>query len=130
MRFDEMELEAVPLEIEVEGEAEVPSAPWFRRLLALLTDLSLFAALTLALAPLLPPAPSWMAIAALAGFVVVMSFYYFVGTWMLWSKTIGGAIFDVKSPAASLVIATKRWLLLVVTVCATGGAVFLAIAFR
>lgn len=123
MRFDEVELEAVPLEVEV--EAETRDLSWLRRLLALLTDLSLFAALSLALLPLLPPDPSWMPIAALAGFVVVMSFYYFVGSWMLWGKTIGGAIFDIKVvPAAdqamSLRAAAVRWVALVLSL-ALGG---------
>lgn len=130
MRFDEVELEAVPLGIEAETETpgDDVATPWFRRLLALLTDISLFAALTLALAPLLPPSPSWMAIAALAGFVVMISFYYFVGAWMLWGKTIGGAIFDVRIAPAPLRDAAMRWLVLVATVSATGFAVFLAIS--
>ena len=118
MRFDEIELEAVPLGVE-EAVAEVADvegddAPRGKRLLALLTDLSLFAALTLALLPLLPATFSPIPVAALGGFVVVMSFYYFVGSWLLWGKTIGGAIFDVKVvPAAgdamSLQDATLRW---------------------
>ncbi|HEX9985252.1 MAG TPA: RDD family protein [Thermoanaerobaculia bacterium] len=106
MRFDEMELEAVavPDVVTVPDEPEGPTndAPRFKRLLALLTDLSLFAALSLALSPLLPSSFHWTTIAALAGFVGVLSYYYFVGTWMLWGKTIGGSIFDVKVvPAAS-----------------------------
>jgi len=126
MRFDEVELEAVvESEPELEPEISFDTAPWFRRLLALLTDLSLFAALTLALLPLLPAAPSWMAIAALAGFVVVMSFYYFAGAWMLWGKTIGGAIFDVKivpaeTEAMSLRIASLRWTALILSLGLAG----------
>ncbi|HKR66493.1 MAG TPA: RDD family protein [Thermoanaerobaculia bacterium] len=98
MRFDEVELETVPVLEDVAPDDEAPSdhAPRFRRLLALLTDLSLFAALVLALTPLLPQPASWMHHASLAGFVLVLSYYYFVGTWMLWGKTIGGAIFDVR----------------------------------
>jgi hypothetical protein len=103
MRFDEVELETVPLGNEDAGRgggagtAPAPeAAPRFRRLMALLTDLSLFAALALALSPLLPQPSSWMTTGALAGFVVVLSYYYYVGTWMLWGKTIGGAIFDVR----------------------------------
>jgi uncharacterized RDD family membrane protein YckC len=116
MRFDEVELETVPLGID-DVAAAPPStddAPRFRRLFALLTDLSLFAALVLALSPLLPQPPSWMTISALAGFVVVLSYYYFVGTWMLWGKTIGGAIFDVRvvradADALTLHDASVRW---------------------
>jgi uncharacterized RDD family membrane protein YckC len=120
MRFDEVELEMVPLGTEDVTAAavavSVPSgeAPRFKRLMALLTDLSLFAALVLALSPLLPQPPSWLHIASLAGFVVVLSYYYFAGTWMLWGKTIGGAIFDVRvvpedSGAMSLSSASTRW---------------------
>src|SRR5712692_3149131 len=90
-------------------------APRFRRLMALLIDLSLFVALSLALSPLLPKSKSWPALAALAGFIVVVSYYYFTGTWLLWGKTIGGTIFDVKVIAAgndsmALRRATLRWL--------------------
>src|SRR5688572_1719798 len=102
MRFDEIELQAVPLGAvaapvsEATVDAPDDSAPRMRRMLALLTDLSLFAALTLALTPLLPAARNTMAIAGLAGFVVMMSYYYFAGAWLLWGKTAGGAIFDVR----------------------------------
>lgn len=99
-RFDEIELATVPVDVEPAVAEEMPprsdAAPRIRRLLALLVDLSLFAALALALSPLLPLATDWIAIASLAGFVVLLSFYYFVGSWMLWAKTIGGAIFDVR----------------------------------
>lgn len=121
-RFDEIELEPVVFELPVEAAADVPSdpvaapntpAPRFRRLAALLTDLSLFAALALALSPLLPAAMKPLTIAALAGFVLVVSYYYFVGTWLLWGKTIGGAIFDVRvagnDSSMALGNATKRW---------------------
>lgn len=120
MRFDEVELRSVPTPDVIERAAppvEVPSssaAPRFRRLLALLTDLSLFVALALALSPLLPAAFRWNATAALAGFVLMTSYYYFVGSWLLWGKTIGGAIFDVRvvpagEDAMSLHAATMRW---------------------
>ena len=121
MRFDEIELEAVPLADEVLPVAAAPllamageAAPRGRRALALFIDLSLFVALTLALLPLLPAAMEGWPVLALAGFVVVMSYYYFVGTWLLWGKTIGGAIFDVKvvpadDEAMSLQAASARW---------------------
>lgn len=98
MRFDEMELEAVPLGIEepLETDASSGQATLLRRALAVLTDISLFAALVLALLPLTPPDRSWIHLAALAGFVVLVSFYYFVGAWLLWGKTVGGAIFDMR----------------------------------
>src|SRR5260221_13661282 len=99
-RFDEIELDSVPF-----GAAPLPiadpappslRAPIVRRALALLIDLSLFAALAVALSPLLPASPSWLSLAALSGFVVIVSFYYFVGFWMLWGRTIGCARFDVR----------------------------------
>lgn len=137
MRFDEIELETVPLGIEepvvalpaVESDA---AARRDKRLLALLTDLSLFAALALALSPLLPQPATWPYLAALAGFVIVLSYYYFVGTWMLWGKTIGGAIFDVRVvPAAegamSLRDASVRWMAVYLSL-ATGGLGFLMAA--
>jgi uncharacterized RDD family membrane protein YckC len=98
MRFDEMELEAVPLGIEEPLGSDVApgQATLLRRALAVLTDISLFAALVLALFPLTPPDRTWIHLAALAGFVVLVSYYYFVGAWLLWGKTVGGAIFDVR----------------------------------
>ncbi len=73
-RFDEIELQAVPL---IDAALPAPplfesapsQAPRFRRLLALLTDLSLFAALALALSPLLPTATNAFAIAATDGMI-------------------------------------------------------------
>lgn len=127
MRFDEVELEAVPLGIETDV-APPPAAEHAsrgKRLLTLLTDLSLFAALVLALSPLLPQPAAWTHIASLAGFVIVLSYYYFVGSWMLWGKTIGGAIFDVRvvSPtpgAISLHDASLRWAALYLSLLTAG----------
>lgn len=135
MRFDEVELEAVPLGIEepvaeVEAVETGDAAPRGKRLMALLADLSLFAALTLALTPLLPQPQTWMHVAALAGFVVVMSYYYFVGSWMLWGKTIGGTIFDVRvaanAGAMSLRAATLRWVALYLSLATAGLGLMLA----
>lgn len=117
MRFDEIELAAVPLVVEDHvpvSETNASGATRSRRLLALITDLSLFAALVLALSPLLPDVSGWIHLTALAGFVVILSYYYFVGMWMLWGKTIGGAIFDVRviaggTEAMSLRDASVRW---------------------
>jgi len=137
-RFDEIELQAVPM-IEDVGAAppgeiviSTSDAPRFRRLLALLTDLSLFAALALALSPLLPATPNHVAIIALAGFVLVTSYYYFVGTWLLWGKTVGGAIFDVRivsddEEAMSLKAATMRWLALLLSLLTAGIGFAMAI---
>jgi uncharacterized RDD family membrane protein YckC len=114
-RFDEVELEPVVLEESEASSTGVSHASRIRRLVALLTDLSLFVALALALSPLLPNSRNWMALAGIAGFVIIVSYYYFVGTWLLWGKTIGGTIFDVKVIAAgndamALKRTTLRWL--------------------
>jgi len=140
MRFDQIELEPVVFDVDVPAPVTTePStadsgshAPRLKRLAALLTDLSLFAALALALSPLLPASRDLFAIGALAGFVVVVSYYYFVGTWMLWGKTIGGTIFDVRvvptrPPAIALKSATLRWLGLYLSL-ATGGLGFMLAA--
>jgi uncharacterized RDD family membrane protein YckC len=71
-----------------------------------------------------------MTTGALAGFVVVLSYYYYVGTWMLWGKTIGGATFDVRvvrdtEPAAiSPRDASLRWcgVVLSLLLCGIGFA--------
>lgn len=127
MRFDEIELEAVILEEAAPAEPLVPSddASRWRRLLALVTDLSLFAALTLALSPLLPAIYTPWTIAALAGFILVVSYYYFAGTWLLWGKSIGGTIFDVKivpqdDTAMSLRAATLRWVGMLLSLLTAG----------
>ena len=101
-----------------------------RRFAALLIDLSLFAALGVALSPLLSPPMSAFAVAGLAGFVVLVSYYYFVGTWMLWGKTIGGTIFDVRvAGAMSLRNASMRWLTLCASLAAAGVAAFAALRY-
>ena len=134
MRFDEVELEAVPLMLEDEPIAPVPSSPaahddasLWRRALAMFTDLSVFAALALALSPLLPQPLEILPAVSLAGFVLVFSYYYFVGTWILWGKTIGGAIFDVrvKDSVRTVRGASLRWAIVIASVSVAG----LAIAF-
>jgi uncharacterized RDD family membrane protein YckC len=118
-RFDEIELQPVPLIEELPAALSAArietAAPLVRRLLALLTDLSMFAALSLALSPLLPTIRDWPATMALGAFVVMVSFYYFVGSWLLWGRTIGGTIFDVRVTAVndramSLKAASLRWI--------------------
>jgi len=128
-RFDEVELQAVEVDVPA-GDApqRLTKAPRLRRLFALLTDLSLFAALTFALLPLLPASRHAFSIVALAGFIVVVSYYYFVGSWLLWRKTVGGTIFDVRVVAEDgesmpLVPATMRWIGMWLSVL-TGGIGF------
>lgn len=134
-RFDEIELEPVPLFEEMPLETPTlhaaGDAPGIRRLFALLTDISLFVALALALSPLLPATRNPSALLALGGFVVMASYYYFAGTWLLWGKTIGGAIFDVKvvtlpGSAMALGAATLRWLGLCLSLLTGGGGFLLA----
>jgi uncharacterized RDD family membrane protein YckC len=102
MRFDEIELQQGA----VEGDEAAPlpsrstAATFLKRAAALLTDLSLFAALGMALSPLLPSSMSAISIASLAGFLIIVAFYYFAGARALWGRTIGGAIFDVRTVPA------------------------------
>lgn len=128
MRFDEVELEPVTFDLS-EPVAAVPEptarSPLFRRAAALLIDVSLFAALALALTPLLPASASWLTVAGLAGFVLLVSYYYFVGAWMVWGKTIGGTIFDVRVRGAlSVRGASLRWLTLCGSTAAAGAIVY------
>lgn len=133
MRFDEVELDPVPL-IEEPARPErdpLPGAPRLRRLAALLTDISLFVALSFLLVPLLPESWSWAQAAAIGGFVVMLSYYYFVGSWMLWGKTIGGAIFDVRvvaggGEAMSLRAASRRWVAFHLSLLTLGAGFALA----
>ncbi len=120
MRFDEVELQSVPFDVDAEAipppPSSTPRTPVLRHALALLTDLSLFAALALALSPLLPQPSTRVALIALIGFVVMLSFYYFAGAWTLWGKTVGGAIFDVRVEKRTLRDAALRWLVMVGTI--------------
>jgi len=136
MRFDEVELQGVDVVEVVESSSgrATESAPLVdsktRRLvsfiLAFLTDVSLFAALSLALYPLMPHPWGWREMTALGGFVLMLSYYYFVGAWMLWGKTIGGAIFDVRVDARTLRAASGRWALTVAAVAVTAAIIALA----
>jgi hypothetical protein len=93
-------------------------------------------ALALALSPLLPPAPRWEAFVGLGGFVLVISYYYFVGAWLLWGKTIGGAIFDIKvipadAGAMALKNASLRWAGVCLSLLTVGiGFTLAALPFR
>jgi uncharacterized RDD family membrane protein YckC len=137
-RFDEIELEPMPFggppapAVDAVPAPPTSRAPLFRRMMALLIDLSLFAALGITLSPLLPSPPSRLALGALSGFVVVVSFYYFVGSWMLWGRTIGGAIFDVRitgkdAPHVPLRSAVIRWAVLYLSLAIAGLGFLLAL---
>jgi len=131
-RFDQIELQTVDFAADdAAPPASLEHAPRLRRLLALITDLSLFAALALALSPLLPAPPTTVTVAALAGFVFLVSFYYFAGMWVLWGATIGGTIFDVKVIAAdhssmSMRRAALRWAGLCLSLLTAGVGFMLA----
>lgn len=97
-------------------------APRFNRLLALATDVSLFAAVGLALSPLVEIRESLVAtfrdaplgISALTAFLLLLSFYYFPLCWMIWGRTVGAAIFDLRvvsedSSAVTAPQAARRW---------------------
>ena len=136
-RFDEMELQAaVPIVQELPAALQEPdddsAAPRLRRLFALLIDLSLFAALTLALSPLLPPVRTAMSTIALAGFVLMTSFYYFAGSWLLWGKTVGGTIFDVRvvsdsDSAMSFKSVSMRWVGVLLSLLTAGVGFLMAL---
>ncbi len=109
-----------------------PASRW-KRLLAFLTDLSLFAALALAMSPLLPERGDlattldrdWPSLTAFATFLLMISFYYFAGCWLIWGKTVGGAIFDVRVVSGdgtplSIAAASKRWLSIFAAVATLG----------
>ena len=116
-RFDEKQLDVVTgFSPSPDGLKPVAtSASLIRRFFAVLTDLSLLAALTFALLPLLPASRDALSVFALAGFILLVSYYYFVASWLLWRKTVGGTIFDVRVVAADgdtipLMSATMRWI--------------------
>lgn len=140
-RFDEIELireptaeppalrpspfTAEPLPEPLPHPAAVRSAhaPLLKRVLALLTDLSLLLALALALTPLLPQrgtladtvAGGWVPLSGLAAFLLLLSWYYAAGSWTIWGCTVGGTIFDTRIVALdgsppSIGAATRRWL--------------------
>ncbi len=114
---------ADPLPHRAAEPAELPGAPLLKRILAFLTDLSLLLALALALTPLLPQrgaladslAAGWPAFASLGAFLLLLSWYYAVGSWIIWGRTVGGTIFDTRIVALdgsspSVAAATRRWL--------------------
>ncbi|MFN2443095.1 MAG: RDD family protein [Thermoanaerobaculia bacterium] len=126
---------------EPEPDSAPRSAPILKRMLAFLTDLSLFAALALALSPLLSQratladtlAHAWPAVLGLAGFLLLLSLYYFAGCWTIWGKTIGGTIFetaiiDFDGGPIELGAATKRWASTLLSL-AIGGVGFLPALF-
>lgn len=116
VKFDELELFKGPDEVlqgprpvttEVMEQPPVAAAvpaPRWRRTLAFATDASLFLALTLAMSPLLEIRPTfeatvraeWPALLSFAAFILLLSFHYFVVSWAVWGRTVGGSIFDTR----------------------------------
>jgi uncharacterized RDD family membrane protein YckC len=159
-RFDEIDLlqEPTPGEkppirrtpVRKRGASDVPTgtdqtgprpASIFKRMLAFLTDLSLFAALALALSPLIAQratsaetfAKGWPSILGLAGFLLLLSLHYFAGCWTIWGKTVGGTIFetaviDAGGGPIELGAASKRWASTLLSL-ALGGLGFLPALF-
>jgi uncharacterized RDD family membrane protein YckC len=145
-RFDELDLHPgtaplppLPLSAISQAEAALNSAPRYRRTLALLTDLSLFAALALALSPLVPEYADrealllreWPSLLAIGGFLVLFSFFYFAGGWLIWGRTVGGTIFDVRIVRAEgttmdVESAAKRWAGLYLSLFTLGIGFFMA----
>lgn len=106
-----------------------PLAARWRRATAFLIDLSLFVAAGLALMPLLPKRgdilslveTEFLSLFAFVGFLLLVSFYYFFGAWLIWGRTIGGAICDVRVVSSSgapldAVSVSKRWIVTLASV--------------
>ncbi len=139
-RFNEIELQGTSAPLEESPTAVAPPllrASRWRRAVVLLIDLSLFVALGVAMTPLLPaegdllrrhPAPA----AGLAGFLLLISFYYFVPCWFVWGKTIGGAIMEVRvvetdGTPAHFASASRRWAGMLLSLALAGLGFMIAI---
>jgi len=126
-RFDEVELRKDPLnETELPKEFVTKSLELsgrFRRFMTTATDLSIFVALTLALSPLLPfrvtlvdtLTQAWMPWAGMVLFLLLFSYFYFAGSWLLWGRTVGSTIFETRIVSeefghVSIKAASLRWL--------------------
>lgn len=120
-----------------DSSSQIAPAPLVNRALAFLTDVSLFLATALAMSPLLPLKASLLdtaieapaAAIALGGFLLLLSFYYSVLSWMFWGRTVGASIFDlrVRSQSGGPVdgrSAAMRWLGTLLCI-ATAGIGFL-----
>lgn len=152
-RFDEVEIvhiedvpppaasgrrDAVPARAErTEAIEGATLAPRWRRAAAFLIDSSLFVAAGLALTPLLPDRgdvlslieTEFLSVLGFSGFLLLVSFYYFFGAWLIWGRTVGGAILDVRVVSVDgtpldAVSVSKRWIVTMLSV-ATGFIGFL-----
>ena len=134
-RFDEVELLSPLIVSEDTAPIETESdrrAGRIRRSSVFLSDLSLFVALAVALSTMISPLrmedalPQWF---ALAGFLVLIAYFYHAGAWLLWGRTIGGAIFDLKitsidGDSLDLSKASRRFAGMILSIL-LGGAGFL-----
>ena len=144
-RFDEVELRKDPLN-EADPPKELVSRTLqesgrLRRFMTAAIDLSIFAALLLALSPLLTFGESladtiagqWMPMLGMFLFVLMLSYFYFAGSWLLWGKTVGATILETKvvgqtSGKVSLRAASLRWVGVFLSIL-TAGLGFLLAAF-
>jgi len=138
-RFDEIELRkhTTPDDTPAEETPRIPAASRVRRILTFVTDLSLFVALFTAMSPLIQWRATWIdtvdaawpELASLAAFVLIVSYYYFVLCWLIWGRTVGGAIFEVRvisenGAPVDFVAASRRWVASLLSL-ATAGLGFL-----
>lgn len=152
VRFDEMELfkgpaaepepaPAAETRSAPDGAAGLAAAPRWRRVLAFGTDASLFLALALAMSPLLDLRATaaetlraeWPAISAFSAFILLLSFHYFVVSWAVWGRTVGGSIFDtrvalVDGSPIDFRNASLRWLWMLVSIATCGLGFLVGIA--
>lgn len=142
-RFDEVELRKDPL-AETDSPKEFVSRTLepsgrLRRFMTAAIDLSIFAALALALSPLLTfreslsvtLAAQWMPMLGMFLFILLLSYFYFAGSWLLWGKTVGSTIFETKvvgetSGKVSLREASLRWLGVFLSILTAGLGFLLA----
>lgn len=104
-RFDEIELHGHAAEPhEPPPAASRPTqAPLMRRVIAFVIDFSLFIAAAIAMSPIIPEGEDAnMARLAVVGFLAIVSLYYLSLGWMVWGKTIGAAIMDIRVVSQSL----------------------------
>ena len=152
VRFDELELfkdpaetpesspRAVTAEVHAQPALELVAAPRWRRVLAFATDASLFMALALAMSPLLEIRPSfeatlraeWPALASFVAFMLLLSFHYFVVSWAVCGRTVGGSIFDTRvatldGTAIDFRSSALRWAWMLVSIATVGAGFLIAL---
>jgi uncharacterized RDD family membrane protein YckC len=133
-RFDEIELRKAHEDVtpEVVLRERTP-APLWKRAAALIVDLSLFMAAGISMAPLLPPGGGAVVpLLAMIAFLMLLSLYYFCLGWMVWGKTVGGAILDIRIVGedrsdVNLRSALRRWSGMVLSLLTLGAGFFPAL---